>query len=66
MTKVYLKVKKDICPECGGLREIVVEGFSYRKGRVERPYRIAGFKCGRCSYSKPAELLRKGLTKTLI
>lgn len=45
---MYLKVKRDFCPKCGGEREIVEQGICHRKGRIEIPQGIIGWQCHNC------------------
>lgn len=44
----YLKVQKDTCPKCNEEREIVVHGDCNRKGTMEYPKGIVGYKCFNC------------------
>jgi len=43
--RMYLKVKKDICPSCGREREYLEQGICYRRGRVERLVRKVSWIC---------------------
>jgi len=63
MSKKYLKIKHGICPKCKGQREYVEEGTCLRKGRIERPERIIGWKCENCGDSKMIDVCgNTGLT----
>jgi len=50
----YLKVQKDACPKCNQEREIIVHGNCNRKGTIEYPKGIVGYKCFNCGdFLKP-------------
>jgi len=57
MENIYLKVRKDICPNCKEEREIIVQGVYNRKGK-EFPKFIIGFKCSNCKEIKKVEILQ--------